>query len=194
MRLIIFFTEANWLNWLALVSVQNNGARKQTLIGQVMAFVVVSQPILRSHSPCSATAAAAAIGAANCLIKKKNVVDFDEPFMCACIACLAQVVRAPRLKRYGVWTRRTLTTSSKFRIANRMIFCEQYLLLLLLFLIHLFRLQASSRADFPLQVAARWRACRVDSSGFKARPDLLCQTGIFNIKYVRMQYAWTCAT
>lgn len=70
-----FFTEANWLNWLALVSVQNNGARKQTLIGQVMAFVVVSQPILGSHSLCSATAAAA-IGAANCLIKKKKCCGF----------------------------------------------------------------------------------------------------------------------
>lgn len=42
-------------------------------------------------------------------------------------------------------------------------------------------LQASSWADFSLQVAAWWGACRIYRSGFKAWPYLLCKTGTFSL-------------
>lgn len=80
-----------------------------------------------------------------------------------------QVAKALRLKRYGVWTQRTLTTSSMFVLQLNYTALPRFV-----FLNASIPLQASSWADFSLQMAARWGACRVHRPRFKAWPPLLC--------------------
>lgn len=98
--------------------------------------------------------------------------------------CPCQVAKAPRLKRSGAWSQRTLTTWSTFTLAAlHILFLRQFF-----FFNVSIPLQTSSWVDFPLQVAARWRASRIDRPGFKAWPHLLCKTGLLLVVSSKTPY------